>query len=141
MSSVSSTVTSSIVNEFSNIIDADQEYTLKEMKQILSDIYKTKTDKKSVKKTTTDEESLSDDSSKVAKRGRPSKSKVDSDGNAKAKKKPTAYNIFMKKMFPAFKEQNTDKNAKEIMIMLASEWKSLSNEEKEKYKSVEDDNE
>lgn len=130
------TNTASIIEEFCNIIDVDRVYTEKEFKQILSDIYKTKMGKKKSTKVVSDDSS--DDESKTTKRGRPSKSKLDENGNIKPKKKPTSYNIFMKSKFAEFKMQNTDKNAKEIMALVAGEWKKLSDEDKAAFKSVEE---
>ena len=45
------TQTAEILNEFVQLIDNDKDYDLKELKQMLSDVYKTKTQKNG-KKTT-----------------------------------------------------------------------------------------
>lgn len=125
---------SEIVTEFVNLIDNDKVYELNELKQMISSIYKTKNTKKktSVAKTAPDS---SDDEDKPKKIGRPSKAaKTDSDGNVKEKRKPSAYNIFVKKTIEELKKEQSSTPAKELMGLAALKWKELSDEEKNSYK-------
>ena len=75
-----SSMTADIVNEFVQLIDNDKEYDLKELKALLSDVYKTKTAKPKVTKVTkvaktpkTSDASSDDEEDKPKKRGRPAK--------------------------------------------------------------------
>jgi hypothetical protein len=105
-------ITTEIINEFVEQIDNDKVYDLKELKQILSDIYKTKTAK-------------------------PKKApKLDKDGNEKPKRAPSAYNNYMKIRIQALKQEQPDTNARELLKMAAGEWKLLDKKDQEKYKTV-----
>lgn len=53
----------------------------------------------------------------------------------KVKKAPSSYNAFMSVRMKAFKSENPDKTSKEIMSLVGAEWKLLSQEEKDKYKT------
>ena len=130
-------ITVAIVNEYVSIIDTDKEYTLKEYLNILTDIYKTKTgtSKKEGKKKATKKGEDSDDSSNDEPKKRVYKKKDEN----KPKKKPTAYNMFMKERMLALKHKQPD--GKLRMAEAASEWKTLSNEEKLSYKPKEEDTE
>lgn len=114
-------MTSEIVSEFNKLIEEDKVYDLKELKQILSDIYKTKT--------------------KVPKAPKKSKKSNEENGEIekepkaqKAKRGPTAYNLFMKEKMIEMKENNNDLKSKDIMGLVAKEWKLLSQEQKDAYK-------
>ena len=52
----------------------------------------------------------------------------------KTKKKPSSYNMFVKIKIEELKKENPDKKAVELRAMAASQWKVLSNEEKNSYK-------
>jgi hypothetical protein len=125
-----------IINEFMQLIDNDKEYELKELKQMLSDIYKTKTKKpKTVKSASImpdTDNSADSDEDKPKKRGRPAKV------SNKPKRPATAYNNFVKERIMQLKAaqagQDDAKPAKELMKIAASEWKNLSTEEQELYK-------
>lgn len=129
-------ITAEIINEFVEQIDTDKEYVLKELKEILSSIYKTKTvkpksSKQSKKTIQVDSDS---DEEKPKKRGRPAKVRLDKDGNEKEKRTPSAYNIYVKQRIEALKMEQPDTPAKELMKMAASQWKLLDKDEKEQYK-------
>jgi hypothetical protein len=131
--------TTEIINEFVDIIDTNKDYTLKDLKQILTEVYNTKAGKnkkkvdnadKAPKMTDTD----SSDDEKPKKRGRPAKVKLDKNGDIKVKKTPSAYNIYVKQTIEAMKKENPDTPAKELMGLAANKWKLLTQEEKDSYK-------
>jgi hypothetical protein len=135
--------TANIVNEFVEQIDTEKEYELKELKQMLSDIYKAKTSpkkeakppKKPKKDQQSSDEADESDNGKPKKRGRPAKGpKLDKNGNEKAKREPSAYNKYVKERISALKTEKPETPAKELMLIAASEWKQLTKEEQEQYK-------
>ena len=128
------TQTSEIVNEFVNLVDNDKEYELKELKQMLSEVYKTKTSKKktvNASKTvkSTDNDSSSDNEDKPKKRGRPAKV------SDKPKREPSAYNKYVKERMEEIKTENPEILAKDRMKMAAADWKNLTKEKQESYKA------
>ena len=139
-----SAITAAIINEFVEQIDTEKEYQLKEMKQILSDVYKTKTQKPKAEKPAKKEkkekvvkpetESDSDDNDKPKKRGRPAKVRLDKDGNEKEKRAPSAYNNYMGQRIKELKTEQPETSAKDLLKIAASEWKQLDKAEQEKYK-------
>jgi hypothetical protein len=137
--------TKEIVEEFSTLVDMEKEYTLKEMKELLGEVYKAKNGKPA-KRVMKKKEDSEDDSDKEKKRGRPTKAKLNKDGTERKKRAPTAYNkyISMKSKELKAMEENAGKKAKEIMKMAANSWSEMSDEEKEAYKNSlkeEEDNE
>ena len=128
-------ITIAIINEYTSIIDTDKEYTLKEYLSILTDVYKTKAGtekkgtkgKKSTKKKDSDEEASDDE---------PKKRSYKKKDENKPKKKLSAYNIFVRKRMLEMKDEQPD--GKLRMAAAASEWKTLSDEEKAAYKPVEE---
>ena len=131
-------LTADIITEFTSLIDTDKDYDLKELKQILADVYNTKNGKKkSTKQVATAPVNNTDtdsDDDKPKKRGRPAKVKLDKNGNIKPKKAPTAYNNFVKQAMEELKKQHPDVSAKELMGMVGPKWKALSKQEQETYK-------
>ena len=134
--------TAAIVAEFTEQIDSEKEYNIKELKQILSDIYKAKTSQKKEKalkipkevKKSDDDDTTTDDE-KPKKRGRPAKGpKLDKNGNEKPKREPSAYNKYVKQRISSLKIEQPDTAAKDLMLIAASEWKQLTKEEQEQYK-------
>ena len=132
--------TSEILNEFKELVDVNVEYTITELKKILSDVYKSKTaGAKAAKKTKTvksdksDSDDNSDDDVKSKKTVKKSP-KLDKDGNEKDKRKPTAYNTYIKKRIAELKEEKPDTPPKEFMTIAASGWKTLTQDEKDSYK-------
>ncbi len=134
-------VTAEIINEFVQLIDNDKEYDLKELKALLSDVYKTKTAKpkaakvakvpkapKTSKSPNASDASSDDEDNKPNKRGRPAKV------SNKPKREPSAYNKFVKERIEQLKVDKTDIPAKDLMKMAAAEWKNLSKQEQEVYK-------
>jgi hypothetical protein len=125
-------MTAEIVNEFVQLIDNDKEYDLKELKALLSDVYKTKTTKpkavKVAKSPKAIDASSEDDEDKPKKRGRPAKV------NNKPKREPSAYNKFVKECIKELKVDKSDTPAKDLMKMAAAEWKNLTKQEQESYK-------
>ena len=137
------TQTAEIINEFVQLIDNDKDYDLKELKQMLSDVYKTKTTKtaKTAKKTkkatkteeqstTTTDSTTDSEDDKPRKRGRPAKV------NDKPKRKPSAYNNYVKSQIEKLKKEQPEVQAKDLMKIAAASWKTLSKEEQETYKVV-----
>jgi hypothetical protein len=104
-------ITSAIINEFVEQIDTEKTYDLKELKKVLSDIYKTKTAK-------------------------PKKAKLDKDCNEKPKRAPSAYNNFMQERIKALKQEQPGTIARELLKIAAGEWKLLDKQDQEKYKTV-----
>jgi hypothetical protein len=113
------------MSEFAQLIDTEKEYSLKELKEMLTEVYKTKTVKKAIKKTDT---SSSDEDEKPKKRGRPAKV------SDKPKRAPSAYNKFVKERIEKLKTERPEVAAKDLMRVAASEWKELSKQEQESYK-------
>jgi hypothetical protein len=130
--------TSEILQEFVDQIDTEKEFALKELKQILTDIYKAKNSKatKQPKIAAAYQSSDDSDDEKPKKRGRPKKVNLDKDGNIKEKKPPTAYNNYVKEQLRQVKEQQAEGTpAKEVMKLVAANWKALTKQEQESYKS------
>jgi len=124
--------TIAIVNEFVSIIDMDKEYTIKELNGILTDVYKTKMGtakkgKKSSKKKDSDNDSDEEPKKRVYKK---------KDEN-KPKRKPNAYNMYVKEKMAELKEKQPD--SKLNMAEAAKGWKHLSDEEKLRYKPKEEE--
>jgi len=123
-----------IVEKFNEEVDCEKEYTLKEMKEILTNVYKNNTVKtvktKTVKTVKPNNSEEGEEAPK--KRGRPAKVKLDKNGNVKEKRAPSAYNNYVS----AYIKDNKDNGntAKELMGIAAKEWKLLGDEEKAKYK-------
>ena len=124
------TQTAEILNEFVQLIDNDKDYDLKELKQMLSDVYKTKTQKngKKTTKKTDDNTTTDSEDEKPKKRGRPAKV------SDKPKREPSAYNKYVKVRIEALKKEQPEIQAKDLMKMAASEWKTLTKEEQQTYK-------
>lgn len=85
--------TKKMLDTFVSNIDTTKEYSLEEVKKILTESYK------SVKKT----------------------KKVKSEGAEK--RQPSKYNLFVKEQMIKIKLENPSKDNKEIMSMAASQWK------------------
>lgn len=131
------TNTAKIVEEFTKLVDMDHDYTINELKGLMSDVYKAQmAGKKPIVKK--DSDTVSVDSNK--KKGRPVKIKVNKDGSVKQKKPPSAYNLYVKGKYAELKHLHPDKKAPQIMSLAAAAWKDLSDEEKNifKQKIIED---
>ena len=112
-----------IITEFNTLIDNDTEYTLKEMKTILTDIYNTKNGKKTYKKKV--QNSDDDEKDEDGKKKKTTKApKLDKDGNVKPKRAPTAYNLFVKERMGELKKENPELKGSELMKMAAGDWKN-----------------
>ena len=115
--------TTEIIDEFTAIIAKDQDYTLAELKTILTDVYNTKTGKKIAKnvekKVEKVEDAPSDGEEKPKKRGRKAKAPA---GEEKKKREPTAYNIYIKEKHAELKISNPEMSAKERLIAGAAAW-------------------
>lgn len=117
--------TTEIIAEFTTLVNTDQEYTLSELKSILSDVYKVKTGKKvAAKKTVKKTDGVPSDEEEIPKkRGRPAKApKLDANGDVKKKREPSAYNIFIKEKYAEYKQTNPEMTTKDIMLKAATEW-------------------
>jgi hypothetical protein len=121
--------TAEIINEFVALVLLDKDYQLKELKQMLADVYKTKTTKtKPIKKAEKTADLSDSDEDKPKKRGRPAKV------SDKPKREPSAYNKFVKEQMEKLKTEQPDVVAKDRMKIAAAEWKNLTKEEQEAYK-------
>lgn len=89
--------THDIIMAFNNNLSDDKDYTITELKKILTDIYNLKT--KNYKK----------------------------EKAVKVKKEPSPYNIFVKEHYNEFKIKNPTATAPEIMKMIAELWKNKDN--------------
>lgn len=125
-------ITAEIITEFSQQIDPTKEYTLKELKQILSDIYRAQISKPKIV-IEVPEEDYDDD--KPKKRGRPAKPRLDKYGHEKQKRAPSAYNNFVKQRINQLRTEQPTTPAKKLMKIAASSWKLLDKMEQEKYKT------
>ena len=108
-----------IITEFNTLIDNDTEYTLKEMKTILTDIYNTKNGKKIYKKKVQNSDDDDNDTDNKKKKT----VKLDKDGNVKPKRAPTAYNLFVKERMGELKKENPELKGSELMKLAAGDWK------------------
>ncbi len=114
--------TTEIINDFVNKIDTEKEYTLKELKDALDEVYKThaaanKAEKKQKKAT-------------KATKAAPKEDLVE----PKAKRAPSAYNKFVKQRIQQLKQEQDGIAPKDLMKMAASEWKNLTKQQQEEYK-------
>jgi hypothetical protein len=114
--------TTEIINDFVNKVDTEKEYTLKELKDALDEVYKThaaanKAEKKQKKAT-------------KATKAAPKEDLVE----PKAKRAPSAYNKFVKQRIQQLKQEQEGIPPKDLMKMAAAEWKNLTKQEQEEYK-------
>lgn len=129
---------STIVQKFNEEVDTNKEYTLKELKEILSAIYKKPKSPKTTKTVKTNvilQKNDDSDDDAPKKRGRPRIIKLDKDGNPKEKRPPSAYNKFVAEFIKEKKDEYEGKTAKELMSIAAAQWKVLSQDDKDAYKS------
>ena len=124
--------TTEIINEFVSLVDTDKVYSLKELKDVLSEIYKAKSNgakKSSTKKTkvTKDTSDSSSDEEKGKKKG----AKKDTN---KPKKAPSAYNNYVKIRIEQLKVERTDVAPRDLMKLAAADWKQLDKQTQETYK-------
>ena len=96
--------TAEIMTTFNEKVDNDKEYNLDELHKIMTGVYQMFY--------------------------KASKSKE----TEKTKKKPSSYNMFVKVKIEELKKENPDKKAVELMALAASQWKVLSDEQKNSYK-------
>ena len=124
-------MTVAIKDEFVSLVDVSKEYTLKEFKDLISEVYKTKigTKPKAVKKSKKNADTDSSDEEKSKKRV----AKAD-----KPKKKATPYNVYVGERIKALKIDKPDATAMERMKMAAAGWKNLSDDEKKAYIRTDD---
>jgi len=125
--------TAEIIAEFTTLVNVEQEYTLGELKSILSDVYKVKTGKKVAPKKVAKkaEKEPSDDEDVPKKRGRPAKApKLDANGEVKKKREPSLYNIFIKERRAHYKITDPELPSKECMLRAAAEWTAKKEAEK-----------
>jgi len=120
-------VTVSIVEDFTAAVDSTKIYTLKEIKDILSTVFKQNTNKKM-----SGSDNEGNDGEK--KKGRAKKQKFDKNGDEKPKRKPSAYNLYIKARVEELKIEDPSSTAIDRMKMAASSWKLLTEDEKTAYK-------
>jgi len=130
-------ITADIVTEFVSRIENNKDYNLRELKTMLSHVYKAKTAKPKIPKVVKTPDapkvvataaSSDDDEDKPRKRGRPAKV------STRPSREPTAYNKYIKQRIEALKIEKPDVSAKDLLMVAASDWNSLTKEEKETYK-------
>jgi len=97
--------TKEIIDEFAKLIVSDNEYTLKEMKQMLEEVYKSKSEKEG----------------KTPRKALGKKKKV-VEKEEKKKREPTVYNLFMRDNYGKAKAANPEANGSEIMKIVAKMW-------------------
>jgi len=97
--------TKEIIDEFAKLIVSDNEYTLKEMKQMLEEVYKSKSEKEG----------------KAPRKALGKKKKV-VEKEEKKKREPTVYNLFMRDNYGKAKAENPEANGSEIMKIVAKMW-------------------
>lgn len=132
--------TTEIITEFITLIDNDKEYTIKELKQIITDVYKTKNGVKKQrvvksKKTDKDEEVIDCDNEKIVKKSKKTAKSDKKDKADKPKRLPTSYNNYMKIKGAEIKANDPSVKSTEIMGLIAIQWKLLSQDEKDSYKT------
>lgn len=125
--------TTEIINEFVNHVDTDKVYSLKELKDVLSEIYKANSNgakKSSTKKNkvTKDAMDTSDEEPENSK-----KKGAKKDAN-KPKKAPSAYNNYVKFRIEQLKIERTDVAPRDLLKLAAADWKQLDKQDQEKYK-------
>jgi hypothetical protein len=111
--------TTEIINDFVNKIDTEKEYTLKELKDALDEVYKTHAATNKAEK-----------KQKKATKAAPKEDLVE----PKAKRAPSAYNKFVKQRIQQLKQEQDGIPPKDLMKMAASEWKNLTKQQQEEYK-------
>jgi len=114
------TRTQIFLNEYTNLIDTEKEYTPSELRKLVTEVYNTINGTKPsyTKKSKTEP-------SKAKKQKR--EPKLDSDGNV-VKRPPTKYNIFVKDNIGKVKEENPQLSRPELMKEVAIMWKAQKNE-------------
>jgi len=113
-------LTQQIIEEFLQQIDIEKEYELKELKQILGEVYKTKTKKP---KTTKEPKQPKNESDSKA------------DKPVKPKRAASGYNKYIKQRIETLKAEQPEKHGKQLLIIAAGEWKQLSKQEQDQYKN------
>lgn len=121
--------TTEIINEFVNLVDTDKVYSLKELKDMLGEIYKAKSNgaKKTSTKKSKDAVVSSDEEPENSKKG-------DKKDANKPKKAPSAYNKYVKFRIEQLKIERTDVAPRDLLKLAAADWKQLDKQEQEKYK-------
>jgi hypothetical protein len=104
------TKTTAIIDEFVNIIDKEKEYTLKELKDMLTTAFNANKAKKADKPKAAD----------------------------KPKKAPSAYNNYIKVTIAKLKQDEACKGLTNVDLMrkAGNAWKTLSKQEQEQYKTI-----
>lgn len=113
------TPTTAIIDQFVNTVDKEREYTLKELKDMLTTAYNAAKPAKQAKQ------------AKPTKQAKPAK-------EDKPKKAPSAYNNYIKVAIAKLKEDEENKGLSNVELMkkAASTWKTLTKQEQEAYKVV-----
>ena len=108
------TRTQIFLNEYTNLIDTEKEYTPSELRKLVTEVYNTINGTKPsyTKKSKTEP-------SKAKKQKR--EPKLDSDGNV-VKRAPTEYNIFIKENLPLIKEEFPSLTRTDLMKIAAEKW-------------------
>ena len=117
--------TSVILDEFSKKIDINTEYTISELKKVLTEVYKdlVNQDKQANKKQKVKQDNDADKADKPEKvRKTRTKRERDENGEIIKKRPPSAYNIFIKEQSAIIKADNPDLDSKAIFKMAIDLW-------------------
>ena len=113
------TSTQIFLNEYTNLIDTEKEYTPSELRKLVTEVYNTINGNKP---SYTKKSKVEPSKAKKQKR----EPKLDSDGNV-VKRPPTKYNIFVKDNIGKVKEENPELSRHELMKKVAFMWKTQKN--------------
>jgi hypothetical protein len=127
--------TSVILDEFTKKVDVNTEYTISELKKVLTEVYKElvsqgKQDakqakqaakKQKVKRDDADADADDDDKPQKVRKTR-TKRERDENGDIIKKRPPSAYNIFIKDQSAIIKADNPDLDSKAIFKMAIDLW-------------------
>jgi hypothetical protein len=106
-------ITSVVLEQFNEKVNRTSEYTIKDLKNILSEIYK--------EVVASTREKLIENAGKQRKQR--TKRERDENGEVIKKREPSAYNLFIKEQSAKIKETNPLLNSKTIFKMAIDEWK------------------
>jgi hypothetical protein len=125
--------TTEIINEFVSLVDTDKVYSLKELKDVLSEIYKAKSNgaKKSTKKTKVAKDTSDVSSDEEIEKDKKKTTKKDAN---KPKKAPSAYNNYVKIRIEQLKVERKDVAPRDLMKLAAADWKQLDKQTQATYK-------
>ena len=107
------TTTQQIINQFTNNLDTEKDYTRAELGKILTQVY---------------HETTSDKKVKTEKKPKKAKKEKSDDEEPKKKREPTAYNLFVKEQMPLIKEEFPELSRQDLMRKVGEAWKAATKE-------------